>query len=243
VRATVRYRHVKRSVLGLEVLDVAITDAAELAAFVQHFGGCGKGMRVGSAIDSGEPPSTRVVVDSGVFRTMYLQHAESLFGYLASRVGRDLAEDLLAQTFQVAIESYGSFDPARGDVRGWLFGIGSNLLRHHWRTEQRRLRALAREAARQTRRIDPLVAVDAEVANRVDAVRLADRLVDALGALDPDDRTLLFLSGWERMTSSELSAALGVPAATIRSRLRRLRAHLRTVADLDPTSDRGETDQ
>jgi RNA polymerase sigma-70 factor (ECF subfamily) len=200
-------------------------------------------MHVDSAIDTGEQPLTRAVVDSGVIRSMYVQHADSLFGYLSSRVGRDLAEDLLAQTFQVAIESYASFDPARGDVRGWLFGIGSNLLRVHWRTEQRRLRALAREAGRQTTSIDPLLAVDVEVADRVDAVRLADRLVDALDGLDPDDRTLLFLSGWERMNSSELSAALGVPAATVRSRLSRLRARLRAVTDLDPTSDRGETDQ
>lgn len=210
---------------------------------MQHFAVCGKGMHVGSAIDTGKQPLSRPAVDADVFRTLYEQHAESLFGYLASRVGRELAEDLLAQTFQAAIESYGSFDPARGEVRGWLFGIGSNLLRSHWRTEQRRIRALARAAAWRTTSIDPPPAVDAEVADRVDAVRLADRLVDALGRLDPDDRTLLFLSGWEGMNSSELSAALGVPAATLRSRLRRLRAQLRTVTDLDPTLSRGESGQ
>lgn len=62
---------------------------------------------------------------------MYEQHADALFGYFARRVGSGLAEDLLAETFHEAIESYGSFDERRGGERAWLFGIGSTLLRHH----------------------------------------------------------------------------------------------------------------
>lgn len=196
-----------------------------------------------SVADTGEQPLTSASVDPGVFRSMYVQHSEALFGYLASRVGRDLAEDLLAETFQAAIESYHSFDVNRGGERAWLFGIGSNLLRHHWRTEQRRLRALARAASRPSTSIDPLLTVDAHVADHLDAVVVADRLIDALGDLDHDDRTLLFLSGWEHMNSSEIGTVMGVPATTIRSRLRRLRDHLRTVTDLDSTLTTEETDQ
>lgn len=163
------------------------------------------------------------------FAAMYEQHADVLFSYLARRVGRDLAEDLLAEVFHSAIESYASFDSARGTQRCWLFGIASNLLRRHWRTEQRRLRALARHAAAPPTHIDPLLTVGDHVANAVDAAADADRVIEALAELSPDDRTLLFLSGWEDLNSSEIGAAMGMPATTVRSRLRRLRQHLRVA--------------
>ena len=186
------------------------------------------------ASETGRRAAPRRDANAGVFHQMYADHAGVLFGYFARRVGPDLAEDLLAETFHVAIESFASFDARRGGERAWLFGIGSNLLRHHWRTEQRRLRALARDAARPPTNIDPLLAVGDHVAERLDAVEAADRVIDALAGLSPDDRTLLFLSGWERMNSSEIGAAIGQPAATVRSRLRRLRRQLRTTATALP---------
>jgi len=76
----------------------------------------------------------------------YRAHAGDLFGFLARRVGRELAEDLLANIFEVAMGSIHTFDPSRGAMRGWLFGIASNLVRRHWRSEERRLHALARDA-------------------------------------------------------------------------------------------------
>ena len=92
----------------------------------------------------------------------------------------------------MAIESFASFDARRGGERAWLFGIGSNLLQHHWRTEQRRLRALARDAARPLTNIDPLLAVGDHVAEPLDAVEAVDRVIDALdgaAALDTHPRT------------------------------------------------------
>lgn len=189
-----------------------------------------------SADDTSEQPATRSPADGSVFHAMYVEHASALFAYFARRVGRDLAEDLLAETFQTAIGAYDSFDISRGGQRAWLFGIGSNLLSHHWRTEQRRLRALARDAALPATRVDPLLAVGDFTVERLDAQHVADRVIDALGELSTEDRTLLYLSGWEHMNSTEIAAAVGAPAATIRSRLRRLRQHLRTVADPDTTA-------
>lgn len=188
-----------------------------------------------AADDTSEQPVARPTVDAGVFHSMYAQHSGPLFQYFARRVGRDLAEDLLADTFHTAIKSYNSFDASRGGERAWLFGIGSNLLSHHWRTEQRRLRALARDAAVPATSVDPSLAVGDFIADRLDARHVAERLIDALDELSPDDRTLLFLSGWEHMNSSEIAAVVGAPAATVRSRLRRLRQQLRSVAAIEPT--------
>ena len=98
-----------------------------------------------------------VTVDTDSVRSMYDDHSASLFAYLARRLGREFAEDLLAETFRAAIDSYPRFDPTRGSERAWLFGIATNLLRRHWRTERRRLLALERSASMTARaaRSDP----------------------------------------------------------------------------------------
>lgn len=164
------------------------------------------------------------------WRDVYSEHADGLFGYLARRVGRDLAEDLLADTFVEAMGSATSFDPERGSVRTWLFGIASNLVRRHWRTEERRLRALARDAVSPVVGIDPLLTVTG-VVDRVDAATEIEVLIDELGRLDEVDRELLALTGWESMSSAEAGAVVGMNAATVRSRVRRARARLRAATE------------
>ncbi len=162
---------------------------------------------------------------------MYDDHAGSLFAYFARRVGRELAEDLLAETFRAAIDSYPTFDHTRGSERAWLFGIATNLLRRHWRTERRRLLALQRSASIRAVDIDPLIGLADGVARRVDAETDAERLLSAVVDLPAEDRDLLFLSGWERLNSTEIGQALDIAPATVRSRLHRIRRDLRKTID------------
>ncbi|MEQ8440211.1 MAG: RNA polymerase sigma factor [Ilumatobacter fluminis] len=151
-------------------------------------------------------------------------HVNTIHRYIARRAGDDVAVDVTAETFRVALEQFDRFDTGRGDERSWLYGIATNLLRHHWRTEQRLTRTHLRFG--ETTRVpgDPLVAVEA----RVDAERDAERVLDAIDRLDPDDRDLLVLVAWEHLSSAEISAVLDVPASTIRARLRRIRSQLRS---------------
>jgi len=48
---------------------------------------------------------------------------------IARRVGSALAEDLAAETFAIAYRCRACFDPARGSLRSWLYGIAANLVR------------------------------------------------------------------------------------------------------------------
>lgn len=160
--------------------------------------------------------------DAAVVAAWFDQHAAALATYAARRVGPTLARDVVADTFRIACVKFDQFDPGQGSERAWLFGIATNLIRRHWRTEERRLRIQAQAFRINSTSGDPLLRVD----ERLDAREHYQRVVDAVAELDPEDRDLLVLIAWEQMNSREAAAVLGIPAGTVRSRLRRIRTHL-----------------
>jgi RNA polymerase sigma factor (sigma-70 family) len=183
---------------------------------------------------SPEPPTytdAELIARSGdspeSFAALFDRHAPAVHRYLTRRLGDSHAEDLVAQTFLVAFERRGRYDPTRPDARAWLFGIATNLLRRHHRDEARLLRALARASA------DPPPAqchADG-VASRVDAGALSRRLAALLADVPARERDVLLLYAWADLDADEISRALGIPPGTVRSRLHRARKRLRPALD------------
>ena len=211
--------------------------------FLQQPAASGQVFDVGSLTRTEDRDESRRgrAVEQSDWADIYSTCSGDLFGFLARRVGRDLAEDLLAETFATAMATSSNVDPAQGTIRTWLFGIASNLVRRHWRTEERRLRAAARDAAEPDHPIDPLLTT-AVIDARIDAASDVDALVDELDRLDPIDRELLALTGWESMSSADAGAVLGMNPATVRSRVRRARARLRSATASAP-AEKVETKQ
>ena len=88
-----------------------------------------------------------------------------------------------------------------------LFGIATNLLRHHLRSEARRLRAYA----------------------RVDRPPDIREIAAALAQLSTDERDVLLLFAWADLRYEEIAVALQMPIGTVRSRLNRARGRLREL--------------
>lgn len=161
-----------------------------------------------------------------VFAALFDQHAAHIGRYLARRVGRRTAEDLVAEVFLEALASRATFEPMRASPRAWLFGIATNLVRRHFRAEERAIRATDK-AGRQLVLVEP--GADHGVAARLDAAATMARLGGALVALAPGDRDVLLLNAWAGLASTEIAVALGIPEGTVRSRLNRVRRQLRTA--------------
>ena len=160
------------------------------------------------------------------------EHVDAVHRYVARRVGEHVARDVVADTFRIALEHVHEYDERRGSERSWLFGIATNLVRRHWRSEERRLRAHAASAGRGAVHGDPLLAVE----DGVDARRRLERLVDAVCELSPPDRDVLVLVAWEGLATNEVAAILAIPPGTVRSRLHRVRETLRRY-ETDPRGD------
>ncbi|RBY93696.1 RNA polymerase subunit sigma-70 [Blastococcus sp. TF02-8] len=180
----------------------------------------------------------RSLDDPEAFAPLFDRHAATVHRYLGRRVG-DLADDLLSETFLVAFRRRASYRADHLEVRPWLLGIATNLVHGHVRTEQRRYRALAREAARPPGHPDD----PGDSADRLDAEALRGPLAAALAGLERRDRDALLLLAWGQLGYEEIAAVLDVPVGTVRSRLhrarRRTRAALGGVFPIDaPEEDR-----
>jgi RNA polymerase sigma factor (sigma-70 family) len=154
---------------------------------------------------------------------LYDRHARALHQYLAVRAGTQVADDLVSEVFLTAWERRADFDPARAGAKAWLYGIATNMLRHHVRSEGRRMRALALDHGR--REVGDRF--DDRIAAVIDAEVLVGDLAEMLAGLRPEERDVLLLVAWADLTPAEVSAVTGTPVATVRTRLFRARAKLR----------------
>lgn len=188
----------------------------------------------GSPVDQ---PSDEVLIQQSLlvaerFGPLFDRHASAVHRYLARRIGSD-ADDLLAETFLIAFRRRATYRKLHVNVRPWLFGIATNVLRRHARQEQRRYRALARVPA------DPggeAYATD-DALGRLDAQSLRRDLAAALAALKRGDRDVLLLSAWAELSYIEIAAVLNIPVGTVRSRLNRARRVTRAALSVTITSE------
>jgi len=179
----------------------------------------------------GEPATdaelaARLPHDPELFTAVYDRYVRDIYRYVAGRLGAGQADDIAAETFLIAFGQRGRFDPARGSLRPWLFGIATNLVARHRRKEARHFRALARTGAE-----PPSGGHENQVVSAVAAERLQPRLAAALGQLPPGERDVILLVALSQLSHEEVAHALGISYGTVGSRLSRARRKLQHVID------------
>lgn len=153
--------------------------------------------------------------ETQALRQIYDREAPAMIG-VAARIlrRRDLAEDVVQDVFIQIWRKAGTFNPALGSARAWIYAIVRN-------------RAL--NVIRSTRRED-LVEADTleDIADenlpRDDVFgRLSDegRLKRCLEKLDTQRRSSLYLAYVEGFSHGEISGRLGVPLGTVKAWIRR----------------------
>lgn len=173
------------------------------------------------------------------FAAVFDRHAVRVHRALATRLGRQGADDVLSEVFLVAFRRRESFDLSRAHAVPWLLGIAMHVVAQHRRDWAREIRL--RDAVPPER--DHL-AHDDDVVARVAAEASRGRLAAALATLSRDERDVLLLVAWDGLHYDEVADALGVPVGTVRSRLHRARRKVRAaIGPAKPDSDSDSTEE
>ncbi len=151
------------------------------------------------------------------------QHSGRVFRLAYRLTGnRHDAEDLTQEVFVRVFRSLSTYTP--GTFEGWLHRITTNLFLDQARRKQRiRFDALSDERADRLTSNSPTP--DAAYADRT----FDDDIERALATLPPDFRAAVVLCDVEGLTYEEIAEILGAKLGTVRSRIHRGRAMLRTA--------------
>jgi len=155
------------------------------------------------------------------FTALYERHHKQVFAYAVTRAGRDLADEVVAETFLVAWRRFAVLP--RTAPLPWLLGTARNVIRARYRDEERQ-RAVAAELRAWTM---PDIAED--VTERA-------AVLVALSRLTEDDRELLTLAAWHDLSPGAAARVVGCSTATYFVRLHRARRRLaEALAATDPS--------
>jgi RNA polymerase sigma factor (sigma-70 family) len=163
--------------------------------------------------------------DPSRFGVIFERHHARIWSYIARLTGRDRADELAGDVFTTAFARRQTFDPTRGPVVAWLYGIASNVLRTRLRSDARAAVAFERAAGQVAPEASPIEAADDTMATREQVARVRR----ALAQLSASDREAIVLYAWERLSYQDIASVLGVEVGTVRSRLSRGRARLREL--------------
>jgi RNA polymerase sigma-70 factor (ECF subfamily) len=161
-------------------------------------------MADGEAVERGEPPTAAVEL----LRALHEEHGADLLRYALRHTGnRQLAEDVVQETFTRAWRHPGRVAGDRGSARSWLFTVARNLIVDDLRS--------ARHNREQTLETVPEASTSDDVDGILDRILLAD----ALASLSPEHRVVIVDSYYLGRPVREVAERLGIPEGTVKSRL------------------------
>lgn len=182
------------------------------------------------------------MAEAGSFAAAITQHSAAMRRAAAALVGWADAEDVAQEA---VLRAWQAWDTLRDEeaARGWLLRITVNVGLQWRRGPFGRQRTHSEPLTDQ--RIDELATLETNPGTS-DHTGAMD-LRSALNALGHDQRLAVVLRYYARMDASEIGEALGVPAATVRTRLRRglmaLHKRLGVPASAGNGIDTGEGDE
>lgn len=169
-----------------------------------------------------DPDLTALIIaarkDLHEFGALYQRYVTPVFRYLYNRTGNiHEAEDITAQTFLVAYETFNRF---RGDghFSSWLFGIARNKVIDHYR--QRKFDISIDDTASDQVNVDPL-------ATAIHAEQSA-LLAKLIQTLDEDEQELLRLRFLAEMSFREIAHLLQRNEDAVKKTTYRLLARLQS---------------
>jgi len=162
--------------------------------------------------------------DEEAFTFVFRRWQGPLFRFALHMCGsRTLAEDATQEVFMTLIRQTAQFDPAKGALGAFLFGIARNQVLKRLERERPYVPFAEGHEKDQVAAANKNGAAPPEDSTREETV---DLVRQAILTLPPDYREVVALCDLEEMSYEAAAAALGCAPGTVASRLHRARALL-----------------
>jgi RNA polymerase sigma-70 factor (ECF subfamily) len=174
--------------------------------------------------------------DTTALAELYDRHADAVYRAAFRRLGdRQLAEEVLQDTYVALWNRAELFDPAAGSLLAWLSTIARNRAVDRLRALGRRPAAVPLSAVLPSDDADDQ-AVERALASGdllgaappprdpeqvIEEGALRDQIRGVLDAIPPNERQVLELAYYEELTQTEIADRLGWPLGTVKTRTRR----------------------
>jgi RNA polymerase sigma-70 factor, ECF subfamily len=173
--------------------------------------------------------------DEEAFAYLYRQKHPAIYRFALHMSGNAaVADDVTQEVFMTLIREQTKFDPSRGSLGGFLFGIARNHLRKRWE-QDRRLVSFEGDADQFEEFASYAAAshgnghghpAPASSHDEFTSLETVGRVRQAVSTLPENYREVVILCEFQEMSYEDAAAALGCPVGTVRSRLHRARAIL-----------------
>lgn len=163
--------------------------------------------------------------DRAAFGELFERHVEAVWNHAYRLTASwSQAEDLTSSTFLLAWRKCADIRLIRDSALPWLYTVAGNLARDERRGATRFLRALRRV---------PDTSVEADhaddVVHRVDEDARMARVLTAVRSLPRAERQAVELCLLGDLSTADAAELLGVAESSVRARISRARARLRTM--------------
>ena len=153
--------------------------------------------------------------DAEAFNTLYRQRANAVYRFALHMSGDvSIAEEVLQETFLALIRESSGFDPSRGTLASYVYGIARNRVRKYVAT------------GREFVEHDEDVAGGADLFADMTRRETVESVRQAVLALPGVYRETVVLCELQELTYEEAADVIGCPVGTVRSRLHRGRSLL-----------------
>jgi len=178
-----------------------------------------------------------VARDETAFNHLVVTYQRRVFALVYRMLGRrDEAEDLSQEVF---VQVFKAIDQFRGDSKlsTWVYRIAVNLCKNRTKYLQRRHSNEQDDLDAMVGRV-PLTEAKGSIVSDiarpdelVEGMQLEEIVRRAIARIEPDFREVLVLRDVEDLSYEEIAAITGLPDGTVKSRIHRARAQLKTMVE------------
>jgi RNA polymerase sigma-70 factor (ECF subfamily) len=173
--------------------------------------------------------------NTDALKTLYGRYDRQIFNFILRYTGsREIAQELIQETFTRLWSAAHTFDQKRGNFKGWLYTIALNITRNEMSKKEYTYHFLDVDEVSEKQH-DHQDEKHENPHTVMEKNELRDSIATALGTLKPHLREIIIMKNYQHLTFREIAEAVNTPEGTLKARYHRAVALLKE--QLSPLGD------